>query len=88
MKICKEFVLREIAGETVLVPVGETTKDFNGLISLNEVAAFIWKNIEKVKDLNEMTALVLSEFDIDENTARTDVEGFCRELVQVGFIEY
>ena len=39
MKICKEFVLREIAGEAVLVPVGDAAKEFNGLINLNDVAA-------------------------------------------------
>lgn len=88
MKICKEFVLREIAGEAVLVPVGDAAKEFNGLINLNDVAAFMWKNLEKVSGLDEMTELVLKEFDVDEELAKKDVEGFCGELVQTGFIQY
>ena len=39
MKIIKDFILRNIAGEYVLIPTGTTTQEFNGLISLNEIAA-------------------------------------------------
>ena len=31
------FMLREIAGEVVLVPTGRATQNFNGMITLNEV---------------------------------------------------
>ena len=43
MTIQKELVKREIAGDTILVPVGKTVYDSNGLFILNELAAFIWK---------------------------------------------
>ena len=43
MKIKREFVLREIAGDILLVPVGKTALDLNGMLTLNEVGAEIWK---------------------------------------------
>ena len=46
MKIVKEFILRDIAGEYVLVPTGETTQEFNGFITITDTAKFIWENIE------------------------------------------
>ena len=46
MKINKDFMIRDIAGETILVPTGEISHNFNGMITLNEVAAFILQNIE------------------------------------------
>ena len=45
MRIAKEFILREIAGECVLVPTGATTQEFNGLITMSDTARFIWENI-------------------------------------------
>ena len=47
MKISKEFILREIAGEYILVPVGKTALTFNGLVTVNEVGALIWGMLEK-----------------------------------------
>ena len=54
MKIVKEFILREIAGECVLVPTGATTQEFNGLITLSDTARFIWEHIEQADSLEDM----------------------------------
>lgn len=43
----KRFVLRKVAGENILVPVGNTALTFNGLVTLNESGAFLWKHMEK-----------------------------------------
>lgn len=87
MKIVKEFILREIAGESVLVPTGETTQEFNGLITMSDTAKFIWKNIEKADSLEEMIQMILDEYEIDEETARRDATIFTSELVRNGFVE-
>lgn len=42
MKIKKELIKREIAGDCILVPVGKSTLESNGLFALNELGAFIW----------------------------------------------
>lgn len=83
MKIVKEFILREIAGECVLVPTGATSQEFNG----SDTAKFIWENIEKVDSLEEMIRMVLDTYEIDEETARRDTIAFVGALVENGFIE-
>ena len=65
MKIVKEFILREIAGECVLVPTGATSQEFNGMITISDTAKFIWENIEKVDSLEEMIQMVLDTYDLD-----------------------
>ena len=45
MKIKKEFILREIVGDIVLVPINKSTSKFDGLITMNEIGKFIWENI-------------------------------------------
>lgn len=87
MKRNKNFILRKIAGESVIVPTGGATQKFNGLFSPNRVATFVWEHIEEVADTEEMVRLVLEHFDVDEETARTDVKGFIGELKLVGFVE-
>ena len=42
MKIKNGFVLRVVGGESVVVPVGEMSKKFHGMINLNETGAFLW----------------------------------------------
>ena len=59
MKIVKEFILREIAGECVLVPTGATTQEFNGLITLSDTARFIWEHIEQADSLEDMVQKIL-----------------------------
>ena len=49
MKRNTDFMLRDIAGEVILVPTGAATQKFNGMITLNEVADFIWKNLDESK---------------------------------------
>ena len=87
MKIVKEFILREIAGECVLVPTGATTQEFNGLITLSDTARFIWEHIEQADSLEDMVQKILEEYEIDEETAKKDAIGFISQLLQAGFVE-
>ena len=80
MKIEKEFVLREIAGEYILVPVGSTALELNGLITVNEVGVFIWKLLQNDVTLDEIVQAVLDEYDVEESVARKDAADFLAVL--------
>ena len=69
MKIVKEFILREIAGETILVPTGTAAQEFNGMLSMTDTARFIWEHLETVQSLEEMVKIMLDTYEIDEKTA-------------------
>ncbi|WP_343002992.1 PqqD family protein [Intestinibacter bartlettii] len=86
MKTNKSFILREIAGENILVATGEAAQIFNGMITLNEVASFIWNNIDECKTVDKLIASILDEFDIDDETARRDIESFTAELIRMGMV--
>ena len=49
MRVDKEFVLREIAGDYIIIPTGKTVLEFNGLITVNEVGVSIWNMLQKEK---------------------------------------
>lgn len=80
MIIKKELITRQIAGETVLVPVGKTVYDANGLFVLNELGAFIWTLLPEVETEEEICQAVLAEYDVAPETAARDVAEFLNEL--------
>lgn len=80
MKINKDYMLREIAGESLLIPTGTASQKLNGMIRLTETAVFIWKQVDTAADLAEIVRRIREEFDVDEETAQRDVHGFLREF--------
>lgn len=80
MKLKKEFIKREIAGENLLVPTGETSLTFNGLITLNEVGAFIWDKLSQAQSEEDVVEFILEEYDVDEETAKADTKEFLGKL--------
>lgn len=86
MKIDKEFVLREIAGDYILVPVGETALHFNGLITVNEVGAFLWEQLRQETTRSQLIERILEEYEVDEATVSGDVDEFLSQLSEAGII--
>ena len=84
MKIYPEFIARDIAGDLVLVPVGEAARKCAGLITCNEVGAFIWHALEDGCSESELLTRVLDEFDTDESTASADIREFIGKLTDLG----
>jgi hypothetical protein len=80
MQIKKGFAKREIAGSFVVVPVGEKSREFNGMITLNESGSFFWDCFEKDITIDEAVEKITAEYDVDEQTARRDVEKFVEML--------
>ncbi len=87
MKIKDNFMLREVAGYFVVVPVGEGALNFNGVINLNESGAFLWKTMEKEVSEADMVSALLGEYDVDEERAKADVAAFVARMKDAGLIE-
>ena len=86
MIIKKELICREIAGDTILVPVGQSVYDSNGLFMLNELAAFIWKILPQAEDEAEICKAILAEYEVSEEDAARDTAEFLSRLKQMGII--
>lgn len=86
MTINGEFVKREIAGDIILVPTGETALRFNGMITLTESASVIWDALEKGSTRKEIIDRLMNEFEIDEETVNRDVDEFLTALNQNNFL--
>ena len=87
MKIKDNFMLREVAGYYVVVPVGEGALDFNGVINLNESGAFLWKTMEKDVTEADMVSALLGEYEVDEERAKADVSAFIAKMKGANLID-
>lgn len=86
MQIKKELIKREIAGDTILVPVGKTVYDSNGLFALNELGAFIWDLLPGADSREEILNAVLAEYEVDREEAAADIADFLNKLESLGII--
>lgn len=86
MNVKREFVLREIAGDLLLVPTGKTALDLNGMMTLNEVGAEIWKMLPEVKDEEEIVQRLLQEYEATAEEIRPDVSAFLARLRELGIV--
>ena len=87
MKIKGTFVLRDIAGDTVIVPVGETALSYNGMITTTRTGAVIWQALEKGSDRENLIQSLLDRFDVDRETAVKDTDEFLQQLEKADLLE-
>ncbi len=85
MKLKDGFMLKEVAGSYIVIPVGEV--DFTAMITVNETGAFLWELLCKDVEVDELVARMTEEYDIDRETALRDIEGFLQILADNGILE-
>lgn len=86
MTIQKELVKREIAGDTILVPVGQTVYETNGLFILNELGSFLWDRLTGAEDEEPLLQAVLAEYEVSREVALADIREFLDNLRKQGII--
>lgn len=87
MKINENFVLREVAGSWVVIPIGEKSVDFNGMMNLNETGVFLWRELEKGAEKEELVSAMTGEYDVSTEIAAKDIDEFIEVLKKAGCLE-
>lgn len=88
MKINENFVLKSIAGEAVVMPVGDAVNKVNGMIKLNPTAEVIWKALEQETTLEDVISAVRANCqNVNETTIIEDVVDFTEKLRKLGILE-
>ena len=84
MKRSSDFLLRDVAGTRVIVPVGDAVTAFPGMITLNATAAYLWELLETEQTVQSLTQALLDRYEVDEPKAKADVEAFIARLQPTG----
>ena len=85
MKMKDGFLLRQVAGQTVVLPIGGDM-DLDLMITLNDTGAFLWEKLQEETDEAALVAALLAEYDVDEATAKQAVANFVAKLNENGFL--
>ena len=80
MKIKTGFAKRNIAGADIVVPVGDKSLEFNGMITLKGAGAFLWDCLKEDLTKEELINKVLDAYDVDREIATKDVDEFVELL--------
>lgn len=88
MKIKSGFELRTICRENIIISHGRENINFTKIISLNESAAYVWREMfGKDFTLKDMCDALMAEYEVEESVAMRDCEELLKEWTKVGFIE-
>lgn len=87
MKIKEGFLLRQVGGNNVIVPVGAQSVDFRCIITLNELGAFLWQKLTADCTVEDLVQAVLDEYDAPADVVTADVERFVASLREKNLLD-
>lgn len=86
MRIKEGFVLREVAGQIMVIATGEASKNFHGMIKLNSTGKDIWVALQEGKSEAEIIKDLQDKYQIEEIQAKNDTEEFLNQMLEAGFL--
>lgn len=87
MQLKKDFIVKQVVDDFMLIPVGEQVKSFGGTVELNEVGAFIVNQLKNETTKEKILEAILLEYQVDEATASRDIDATLDKLDKMGLIQ-
>lgn len=89
MKIKKDYVIKTIGDDIVVVPIKDEAISFNGIITLNKTGKFLFESLQK-QDLSkeELLESILDNYDVSEEKASQDIDIFINKCEKQGLMEW
>lgn len=87
MKINNQYILREIAGENIIIKDSATEVDMTSIISFNKTAAYLWEELyNKDFQTEDVVAILIDKYGIEQELASKDANNFINVLKSNNFI--
>ena len=88
MKLRKGFILRDVAGKTFVVATGELSREFQGMITLNETGKFIWECLADDTTAEEIVEKMAKVYDeVEKDILERDVTAFINKMIEEKIVE-
>ena len=87
MKIKDGFILRQVAGSHIAMPIGDRADEINGVIELSAGGALLWEKLSQGASEDDLVNALLEKFEVDADTARRDAVAFVENLRKNGLLE-
>lgn len=86
MRIKEGFVLRQVAGQTMVIATGEASKDFHGIIKLNATGKEIWQGLTDGLSKEQIIEKIVAQYEVEVEKATADVEAMIKQMTEAGFL--
>ena len=86
MKVSKNYILRNIADEHLLLPAGEAALTTKGLIALSESGCLLYEKLQEECSREDLVRALCSEYEVTEAVARADVDSFLDQMRQLNML--
>ena len=83
----ENIVTRSIAGETLLVPIYGELANMERIFTLDQVAAFVWEQLDGKRSLKDIRDDVLNTFEVNKEQVEKDISEFIDELLEADLID-
>ncbi|MGO9121114.1 MAG: PqqD family protein [Desulfomonilaceae bacterium] len=87
MKRKNDFLLKNVAGQDFLVPLGAKVMEMNCLIALNPTGRRVWELLAEDRSLEDLAAEIAERFEVDHENALADVRAFLDDIRRLGLLE-
>ena len=87
MKVSDEFVLRQVADEFLLIPVGAAALRISGMISLTESGYLLYQQLQSGCDRDQLIRVLLETYDVEAAEAAADVDAFLDKMRKLRILE-
>lgn len=87
MKRIENFILQNVGGQNMLVPLGSQVVDMNGMVILNATGRYVWELLTTDCSVDELASGVAEHFDVDRERARADVQTFLDDIARMGLLK-
>lgn len=87
MKVREDLVLREVAGESILIPVGKIALDIKGMFTLTESGTLLYRKLTEDCTKEDLVQALLGEYEVDREKATEDVDAFLEQLETAGILQ-
>lgn len=87
MKIKDGFIMKDVAGSKVVLPIGERQNDLKGIITFNEIGAEVFNMLDGTNSVEEIAHKIAKDYDTPYETVEADVNKLVKKMREQGLIE-
>lgn len=88
-KLSEGYLLKEITGNFVIIPVGQNIVDYKSILRINETGALIWKQLEQQKNYEEILTALAKEYEATKEELpilQADLNKFLQQMKSMGLL--
>lgn len=87
MKIKDGFIMKDVAGSKVVLPLGERQTEIRGIITFNDIGAEVFNMLDGTNSVEEIIAKIVKDYDAPYETVKSDVEKLIEKMRENGLVE-